>query len=131
MLPVSYTHLVFASSVNISRCSFVKRFGTCTCTVNTKSPYEFPFILLKPLFLMVNLVPDCVPSGILYISCFPSTIGIFKSAPKVACVNVIGISQSTLSPLLVYILCFFTCTLIYKSPFGPPCSPGDVYKRQV
>ena len=59
------------------------------------------------------------------ISSFPSTIGIFKSAPNVACVNVIGIWQITLSPLRENILCLLIFTTMYKSPFGPPFEPGS------
>lgn len=77
-------------------------------------------MFLKPLFLIVNFVSDCVPSGIVYFSIVPSTIGISNSAPNAACVKVIGISHITLFPFLVYILCFFMCIVIYKSPFGPP-----------
>ncbi len=55
---------------------------------------------------MVNFVPGCVPSGIMYFAFVPSTIGISISAPKVACVNVIGISHITLFPFLVNMLCF-------------------------
>ena len=39
--------------------------------------------------------------NILNFSVDPSTNGICKSAPKVACVNVIGISQNIFSPFLV------------------------------
>ena len=53
---------------------------------------------------MVNFVPGCVPSGIIYFAFVPSTIGISISAPKVACVNVIGISHITLFPFLVNML---------------------------
>ena len=80
---------------------------------------------MNPLFLIVNLVPVCVPSGILYFSLVPSTIGISSSAPKVACVIVIGISHKTLFPFLVYILCLLILSVIYKSPLGPPFIPGS------
>ena len=44
---------------------------------------------------------EITSSPILYFSLVPSTSGISSSAPKVACVNVIGISHSTWSPFLV------------------------------
>ena len=82
-------------------------------------------MLLNPFPFKTNFEPVWVPSGILYFSFVPSTNGISISVPKVAPVNVIGISHNTWSAFLVYILCFFTWTFIYKSPFGPPLLPGS------
>ena len=80
---------------------------------------------LNPLFRIANLVPVCVPSGTFTLSLLPSTIGISSSAPNVACVIVTGISHKTLFPFLVYMLCLFILTVIYKSPFCPPFSPDS------
>ena len=79
----------------------------------------------NPLSFIVNFVPVCVPSGILYVVFVPSTSGISSSAPSVACVNVIGMSQYTLSSCLVNILCLFSLTITYMSPFSPPFFPGS------
>ena len=76
-------------------------------TVNTKSPCQLAFMALNPLFFIVNFVPVCVPSGILYFTFVPSTIGTSISVPSVAPVIVIGISQRTCSDFLVYMLCLF------------------------
>ena len=51
---------------------------------NLEKRLQFPLIALNPLFRIVNLVPVCVASGILYFTFSPFTIGISSSAPSVA-----------------------------------------------
>ena len=117
--------IVIANFSSNSLCSLFNLFGVCTITVNTKLPLALEFNDLNPLSLIVNLVPVCVPSGIWNISVLPSTIGIFRLAPNVACVIVIGTSHITVVPCLEYIELLLILTVIYKSPLGPPFSPGS------
>ena len=103
--------IVFASCSNSFLCSPVNFFGIFTITVNIKSPCFVELGTLNPLSLIVNVVSFCVPAGIVYSTSPPSTNGIFRFAPRVAWVIVIGTSSWTLYPSLVKVLDFLTWTV--------------------
>jgi len=76
-----------------------------------------PRRFLIPLFLSLNTVAVCVPSGISYFT-LPSNVGTSIFPPSVAFANEIGISHHTSFPSLSNNSCSLTFKYTYKSPAG-------------
>src|SRR5438105_11936569 len=68
--------------------------------------------------------PLCVPEGI-FIFTLPSSVGTSMVEPSAACVKLIGTSQITSVSSRMKMGCSWTCTTTYRSPGGPPRSPGS------
>src|SRR5919204_35538 len=77
-----------------------------------------------PLPRRRNTFPLWVPAGI-FIFTLPSSVGTSMVAPSAACVKLIGTSQITSVSSRMKMGCSWTCTTTYRSPGGPPRSPGS------
>src|SRR5579859_7626536 len=92
--------------------------------VTSMSP-SFPSELRRnPLPLARRIVPLAVPGLILRMNGTPCSIGTLISAPSAASANVTGTVTVRLSPDRPNTLSGVTCTRTYRSPGGPPRSPG-------
>src|SRR5690625_1216760 len=79
---------------------------------------------VAPLPRTRSLRPFCVPGGTFTVTGKPLMVGTRTSAPNAASGTVTGMVMVTLSPLRPNTACSFTWTTTYRSPFGPPFSPG-------
>src|SRR5487761_802865 len=98
--------------------------GTTTSTVTSRSPLSPSERRRTPLPLTRNVRPFGVPGGMRTVTGMPRWDGTLISAPSAASVNVTGTVTVRLSPVLPNTLSGVTCTLTYRSPAGPPRSPG-------
>ena len=102
--------------------------GTWTFTVTSRSPFV-PSLRRAPLPRARKVRPLGVPAGIRTLTGTPRSDGTLISAPSAASVNVTGTLTVRLSPLRPKIGCCVTCTRTYRSPAGPPRSPGAPLPR--
>src|SRR6201999_135639 len=68
--------------------------------------------------------PLGVPAGIRTVTGAPPCAGTLTSAPRASSANVAGADTVRLSPARPKTGCGVTCTRTYRSPAGPPRSPG-------
>src|SRR5699024_8595656 len=106
-----------------SRASLLSVCGTSTSKVTIMSP-GVPSPRVAPLPRTRSLRPFCVPGGTFTVTGKPLMVGTRTSAPNAASGTVTGMVMVTLSPLRPNTACSFTWTTTYRSPFGPPFSPG-------
>ena len=72
---------------------------------------------------MRNVVPLCVPGGILSTTLFPPIVLTFTFEPRIACATLIGTSQARSSPSRVKKRSGSTWNLMMRSPAVPPPGP--------
>src|SRR5260221_7026795 len=106
-----------------SRASPSTFLGTCTSTVTRRSP-TVESDRLTPLPRTRNVRPFGVPAGIRTLTGIPRCDGTLISAPSAASGNVTGTVTVRLEPDRPNTGCGLTCTRTYRSPAGPPRSPG-------
>src|SRR6516164_8943767 len=97
--------------------------GTWTETVTSRAPLV-PSLRRTPLPGARNVRPLGVPAGIRMLTGTPRSVGTLISAPSAASVKVTGTDTVRLSPDRPKMGCGVTCTRTYRSPAGPPRSPG-------
>src|SRR5215469_14546695 len=97
--------------------------GTCTFTVTRRSPSVASW-RLTPLPRTRNVRPFGVPAGMRRFTGMPLSDGTLISAPRAASGNVTGTVTVRLWPDRPNTGCGSTCTRTYRSPAGPPRSPG-------
>src|SRR5581483_11567879 len=97
--------------------------GTCTDTVTSRSPVV-PSERRAPLPRTRKVRPFGVPAGMRTLTGTPRGEGTLISEPSVASGNVTGTVTVRLSDERPNTGCGATCTRTYRSPFGPPRSPG-------
>src|ERR1700733_7614530 len=100
-----------------------RSFGTMTSTVTIRLPVV-PSLRRTPLPATRNFLPFWVPGGIRTVTGAPRCEGTLTSAPRVSSVNVTGTVTGRSEPERPNTGCGFTCTRTYRSPAGPPRSPG-------
>src|SRR5437764_7986828 len=113
-----------ANCSSSSRCFLVSFSGTSTVTRTCWSPRWKPFRCGIPFPRRRKTFPLCVPEGI-FIFTLPSRVGTSMVAPSAAWVKLIGTAQMTSVSSRMKIGCSWTCTTTYRSPGGPPRSPGS------
>src|SRR5215472_6905714 len=106
-----------------SRASPSTFFGIWTSTVTSRSP-TVESDLLTPLPRTRNVRPFGVPGGIRTLTGMPRCDGTLISAPSAASGNVTGTVTVRFEPDRPNTGCGVTCTRTYRSPGGPPRSPG-------
>src|SRR3954467_15154604 len=97
--------------------------GTATSTVTSKSPVR-PLFGWMPLPLTRKVRPEVVPGGIRTVTDSPDIVGTETVAPSAASGNVTGSFRVMLLSRRPKTECGCTCTRTYRSPAGPPFSPG-------
>src|ERR1700761_8328610 len=97
--------------------------GTVTSTVASSEP-SVPSLRRTPRPGTRNTFPLGVPGGIRTVTAGPRWVGTLISAPSASSVMVTGTVTVRLSPLRPKTSCGLTCTLTYRAPALPPCSPG-------
>src|SRR5580698_11165484 len=97
--------------------------GTATSTVTSIPPFV-PSLRRTPLPATRKTRPFGVPGGIRTVTGAPRCDGTLISEPRVSSGNVTGTVTVRLSPDRPNTGCGFTCTRTYRSPAGPPRSPG-------
>src|SRR5690606_4169762 len=109
--------------------AFPDRFlGTLTSTVTSRSP-RVPSLRTAPLPRARMVRPLGVPGGSFSVTGGPPSVGTRTSPPSAASANVTGTVTVRLSPLRPNTGCLPTCTTTYRSPAGPPRSPGAPLPR--
>src|SRR5580693_10601181 len=94
-----------------------------TSTVTIRLPVV-PSLRRTPLPATRNFLPFWVPGGIRTVTGAPRCEGTLTSAPRASSVNVTGTVTVRSEPERPNTGCGFTCTRTYRSPAGPPRSPG-------
>src|SRR5580693_3670760 len=97
--------------------------GTITSTVTSMLPVV-PSLRRTPLPRTMNVRPFGVPGGIRTVTGAPLCEGTLTSAPRASSANDTGTVTVRLAPDRPNTGCGLTCTLTYRSPDGPPRSPG-------
>src|ERR1700733_5090078 len=108
---------------SVSRASESRLLGTCTFTVTRRSPIV-ESERLTPLPGIRNVRPFGVPAGMRKLTGIPRCDGTLISAPSASSANVTGTVTVRLWPDRPNTGCGATCTRTYRSPAGPPRSPG-------
>src|SRR5712691_1748878 len=105
------------------RALLFRSFGTITSTVTSMLPVV-PSLRRTPVPRTVKVRRFGVPGGIRMVTGAPRCEGTLTSAPRVSSANVTGTVTVRLAPDRPNTGCGFTCTRTYRSPVGPPRSPG-------
>src|SRR5579875_377628 len=104
--------------------------GTSTWTVTSRSPVV-PSLRRTPLPRTRDTRPFGVPGGIRTVTGAPRCVGTLISAPRASSVIVTGTVTVRLSADRPKTGCGRTCTRTYRSPAGPPRSPGAPLPRSL
>src|SRR5690606_5050819 len=102
--------------------------GTLTSTVTSRSP-RVPSLRTAPLPRARMVRPLGVPGGSFSVTGGPPRVGTRTSPPSAASAKVTGTVTVRLSPLRPNTGWVPTCTTTYRSPAGPPRSPGAPLPR--
>src|SRR6266567_3566637 len=105
------------------RALLVRSRGTITSTVTSMLPVV-PSLRRTPLPRTMNVRPFGVPGGIRTVTGAPRCDGTLTSAPRVSSAKSTGTVTVRFAPDRPNSGCGFTCTRTYRSPDGPPRSPG-------
>ncbi len=100
--------------------------GRRPATVTSRSPRGVPSARLRgaPFPLTRKVRPFAVPGGIFRVTGAPPRVGTRTSPPSAASAKLTGTVSVRLSPLRPNNGCGETATTTYRSPGGPPRSPG-------
>src|SRR5262245_18634104 len=105
------------------RALLVRSCGTITSTVTSRLPVV-PSLRRTPLPRTRNFRPFWVPGGIRTVTGAPRCEGTLISEPRDSSANVTGTVTVRSPPDRLNTGCGLTCTRTYRSPAGPPRSPG-------